>query len=245
MAKVDPNLQKQVIKLGYTASQDELDRVEKETEIERTWWSARPSYNSYQAILDDVASGVATKVVGTKNYLPAMRFRNDKLNAQYPPYLEADTKKLLDELTAEWRTRMDAANLDSNIRLAIASLTIAEDYQKQLATSGKLAILGNPHVRGVAFDIDASAYYLNETPVNDRSSVKEEYNKRFTDAGAAAYVPKYHNFDEHLTREPLEILLDVLREKKRKSQLNFVHEYPGTNNASYHICRNPEYHPKG
>ena len=245
MAKVDPNLQKQVIKLGYTASQEELARVERETEIERTWWSARPSYASYQSILDDVAAGAATKVIGTKNYLPAMRFRNEKLNEQYPPYLESGTKKLLDELTTEWRVRMDAANLDSQIRLAIASLTIAEGYQKQLASSGKLAILGNPHVRGVAFDIDASAYYFGETPVNDRSPVKDEYDKRFTDAGAAAYVPKYHNFDKHLTREPLEILLDVLRDKKLNNELNFVHEYPGTNNASYHVCRNPEYHPKG
>ncbi len=241
---VDPLLNKKVIKLGFQASNEELERVKKATEIEREWWSEREAYSSFSAIEEDVGRGHMTKVEGATNYLPAMRFRNPKLKIQYPPYLEGLTKALLDELTQEWRTRMDAEDQPKDVRLAVANLTITQAYQKELAKSGKLAILGNPHVRGVAFDIDASAYYFGDTPVNDRQNLKSEYDKRFTDAQAASYVPPFRNFDEHLTRRPLEIFGEVLQQAKIDGKLNFVLEYPGTNNASYHICRNPNYKPK-
>lgn len=237
------NIKKEVIQLGYKSDLKETERIKHATLIERKWWRHQHPYQNYAAISDDVKELTLVMVKPTKNYLPALRFRNPKLHHLYPPFLEWYTKQLLDELTDVWRERMNQSKQDIDIRLAIANMTITEDYQKQLVASGKLAILGNPHVRGVAFDIDASAYYLGEIPVNDRKKVKNQYSEKFTSAGAYVKAPEYLNFSSKLTQLPLTLFEEVLAEFKDQKKLNFVHEYPGTNNSSFHICRNPEYQP--
>lgn len=237
------DIKKQVIHLGHKSDAQEIERIKEETSIERVWWGQKQPYQDYAAIAKAVEDNILVKVEQTQNYLPALRFRNSQLHHLYPPYLELHTKLLLDELTDKWRLQMELEGQNGHIRLAIANLVITEEYQKQLVENGKLAIIGNPHIRGVAFDIDASAYYLKDTPVNDRKTVKAKYNQKFEEAKAYIKAPEYLNFSKELTKTPLEILKKVLVEFKNQNKLNFVHEYPGTNNSSFHICRSPSYIP--
>lgn len=221
-------------------SYDHLRSVLSENEIERGWYKNRPGYNSIEQIKADVETGKLVKVEENSNTRPIMRLRNPDLADTFPPYLTQGAAKVLDEAGEEWRRAMDREGFDKTIRIAITSLIRTLEYQADLVKAGKLADPQSVHTRGGAFDLDASGYYLVDTPINPRSGLQSSFKKVFKEMGAA--LPAGRFGDERLYKPRVhELLKTVLETMKADGKLHFVHEFPGTGNDVFHVCHNPEY----
>lgn len=213
-----------------------------ENEIERSWYRGVKGFETVDQILAAAAVGRLTKVEPAPDYLPIMRLRNKKLIHTYPAYLTASSKALLDEIGAEWRKRMLEAGFDPRIRLAVTSLLRTMTYQATIVRAGKLADPESVHTRGEAMDLDASGYYLDETPINPRSQMQKDFAKAFKDMKADMVAAE---FGDYALYEPEvhTILKQVLLGMQEEGKLHFVHEFPGSGNDAFHICRNPAYDP--
>ena len=126
------------------------------------------------------------------------------------------------------------------IRIAITSLVRTVPYQNTIVKAGKLADPDSAHTRGEAFDIDASGYYIDETPINPRTSMQADFMSAFKEIGADVYDQSFGDFSLYQPRVH-ELLKDVLERMMAEGKLHFVPEFPGTSNACFHVCRNPEY----
>lgn len=232
-----------LIKNNVKITKEEFEAAMAETAIERSWYESRPSFQNDDSIERAVKSGKLQKIIAGSNYLPILRFRNPKLHEQYPPYLTRETAALLNEICAEWRKRCTKAGLSGDIRLAITSLTRTAEYQERLIKTGKIAQPDSPHTRGEAFDIDGSGYYEKATPINARRDEHSAYHRAFSKLDAAVTNPEYGDYSKYNPRVH-KILHEVLEDMKAMDKLHYLHEYPGTQYACFHVCRNPLYVPK-
>jgi hypothetical protein len=219
-----------------------LQAVLSENEIERSWYEDVPGYRTIDEIRADVETGKLVKVEPDNNIVPIMRLRNPELVDTYPPYLLKDAAVLLIEVGEAWRRAMDQAGLDKTIHIAVTSLIRTTDYQATLVKAGKLADPDSPHTRGAAFDLDASGYYLGETPVNPRNGLHPAFHQAFKELGAELPAPAFGDAKLYNPRVH-ELLKMALEAMQRAGKLHFVHEFPGTGNDVYHVCYNPEYRP--
>ena len=211
-----------------------------ENAIERKWHHHTPQFHSPEQILAAFGTHRLALVEPNDDILPIKRLRNPQLVATYPAYLTVNAHALLFEVGRRWREAVTKAGWDSQIRLAVTSLIRTESYQHTLVLAGKLADPDSAHTRGEAFDIDASGYYLGETPINPRTAMQDGFRQAFKAMGAdtngiafgdfALYKPEVHT-----------ILKEVLIQMQQENKLHFVHEFPGTGNDCFHVCRNPEY----
>ena len=223
-------------------SRQHLEEVLKENEIERQWYRDVLPFESYASILKAAADGGLEKVKPTADYLPILRLRNPALGETYPAYLTKEAKAVLDEIGRTWRQRADAERIDRKVRLAITSLARTQPYQQLIVKAGKLADPESVHTRGEAFDIDASGYYLDNVPINPRQDREKEFAAAFKELGAELDSPHFGDF--HLYNPKVhDILHEVMNQLQKEGKLHFVHEYPNTNNAVFHACRNPRYQP--
>lgn len=223
-------------------SQAHLKAVLKEVEVEQQWYKDVPPFQSLAQILSAYGTGRLVKVESNLDYQPIMRLRNPKLAESYPGYLTPEAKKLLNEIAHHWREQMEAAGLDKAIRLAITSLVRTTVYQRTIVKAGKLASPDSPHTRGVAFDIDASGYYIGETAVNARQGEQAKFHEAFKELGAELPQPTYADYDRY-NPAVHELLKQVLITMTKDQKLHFVIEYPGTTNQVFHVCLNPSYQP--
>jgi hypothetical protein len=220
----------------------EIKHVKKDTEVERQWYGGITPFLTVKEIIDASKKGYLTKVVEAENYMPIMRLRNVALVDKYPPFLTKQSKRLLDEIANIWRQNCHRSDIDPEIKLAITSLARVQSYQNLLIKSGKLAMPNSPHLRGEAFDIDASGYYQSGVPINPREDEQKEFSKAFKDINAQLDSPQFGSYKLYNPEVHL-ILKEVLEEMQSHDKLNFVHEYAGTTNACFHVCRNPNYLP--
>jgi hypothetical protein len=221
---------------------DHLQAVLKENEIERSWYADVPGYDSIEAIKADVEVGNLVQVKGDANMRPIMRLRNPELAETYPPYLKTTAAALLAEIGDDWRREMEAEKLDQTITIAITSLVRTLEYQATLVEAGKLADPQSPHTRGVAFDLDASGYYLGDVPINPRSGMQADFDEAFGELGIDDRAVRFGDqrlYDPHVHR----LLKQVLELSQADGKLHFVHEFPGTGNDVFHVCVNPGYQP--
>ncbi|MCC7543504.1 hypothetical protein IT415_02235 [bacterium] len=241
----DQDIQADIASLGHKADVDYLAIIKNQTAIERDWWQHVEPFNDADAVDDAVVKGKLLYVGPHEAYLPILRFRNPTLRHSYPPFLETHTLNLLNEIANSWRRQSFDAGVNSDSRLAVTNLVTTVAYQKTLVQTGKLAIMGNPHSRGVAFDIDATGYYLGETPVNHRPADKDKYEKAFANTGHILHAPEFLSDDKYFNPLVHEILQSTLDRFQEQGKLHYIHEYPGTNYSAFHICRNPNYSPVG
>ena len=220
-------------------TQREYRAVEQQTEIERQWYGGQPVFDP-PAIAAAAKAGKLVKVEETANYLPILRFRNLDLEEKYPPYLSKPAKRLLDEMGRNWRKQAQAAGVDGAIRLSVTSLTRSQEYQQIMREAGKLAMADSPHTRGEAFDIDGAAYYQGKSPVNPRAGKQSRWERAFAKLDARLAAPQFLDYSQYDPRVHT-ILSEVLAAMAAQAKLNYVLEYPGTTNACFHVCRQPDY----
>lgn len=215
----DKELFEHFIKNPVLPSGEEKKRVDLEVEKEYQWWEDVAGYATEEDIAVDVANGALVKVDSDDNFCLIMRLRNPELK-DWQPYLKKDAYKLLQEVTGTWRTRMNESGQSSKIRLSVTNLTVSERYQAELIRQGKLATGKSGHTKGESFDIDGAGYYEEGVPINPR--LTQDYISR--------YQPFVHKLLE-------EVLNNLLKEEK----LNYIKEFSGTGNQSFHITRSPYY----
>lgn len=211
-----------------------------ENAIERSWYHKTPGFKSSEQILAAFGTKRLAQVVENDNFLPIRRLRNPQLVSTYPAYLTTDANTLLLEIGQAWRMQMKAEKLDPSIRLAITSLVRTVPYQNTLVKAGKLADPDSAHTRGEAFDLDASGYYIGDIPINPRTAMQADFKSAFKELGAEVYDQSFGDFalyQPHVHG----ILKEVLLSFQAAGKLHFVHEFPGTGNDVFHVCRNPEY----
>jgi UDP-N-acetylmuramoyl-tripeptide--D-alanyl-D-alanine ligase len=240
--KVSINLPHRLLKNNIDLSQKHLEEIKSATVIERQWYEQAKPFKTLAEILAAAKTGRLQKIEPSPNYLPILRFRNPKLAGIYPPYLKAGTKVLLEEVTSRWRKETAIQGVGPDARLAVTALIMTEAYRDELIKAGKLAIDKGPHVLGEAFDIDGCGYYLGESPVNPRRQTHAEWDAVFGQMGAQLARPDFQNYDQYNPKVH-QALQKVLEDMMKEGKLHYVLEYPGTTNASYHICRHPDYHP--
>ncbi|MEO7617363.1 MAG: DUF5715 family protein [Candidatus Saccharibacteria bacterium] len=211
-----------------------------ENAIERTWHHKTAPFTSPDQILAAFATKRLAQVVPTADLLPIRRLRNPQLIATYPSYLTTEAHALLLEIGSLWRQAASAAGFDERIRIAITSLVRTKAYQNTLVKAGKLADPDSAHTRGEAFDLDASGYYIDETPINPRTTMQADFQKAFKELGADVFTDTFGDFSLYQPKVH-EILKEVLVDMQTAGKLHFVHEFPGTGNDVFHVCRNPEY----
>lgn len=221
-------------------SSDHYEQIKAETEIEREWYKEVTPFASYEHINAAVIAGKLTKVEPARDYLPILRFRNPDLHETYPPFLKLKTKRLLDEVTSRWRTLALKKGINERIRLAISALVMSESYRNKLLQSDKLAIDKGPHVLGEAFDIDGCGYYLGDIPINPRPKTQGEWDAAFAHMGVSIPRPDFDSYSKYdpKVHETLKRILDIMM---TEGKLHYVLEFPETTNASFHICRHPDY----
>ena len=211
-----------------------------ENAIERTWHHKTPPFTSSDQILAAFATKRLAQVEPNGNLLPIRRLRNPQLIATYPSYLTVQAHELLIEVGTNWRKAVKAEGFDNRIRIAITSLIRTKPYQDTLVKAGKLADPDSAHTRGEAFDIDASGYYIDETPINPRTTMQSDFQDAFKELGADVFTDAFGDFSLYQPKVH-EILKLVLMDMQKAGKLHFVHEFPGTGNDVFHVCRNPEY----
>lgn len=219
-----------------------IQEILKENAVERQWYSSVPPFKSLNAILKAYKAGRLVKVVPTDTYATIMRLRNPKLMSMYAPFLTPNAKALLEEVCTRCHNQIVAEGLDSRIRLAVTSLTRTTTYQATLIAAGRLADPESAHMRGEVFDVDASGYYLSDTPVHPRKSLDSSIKQAFKKLGADMVAPEIGDISTYKPRVH-QILRGVLVQMAAENKLHFAHEYPNTNNDLYHVCRNPDYKP--
>lgn len=220
--------------------QSHLNEVLAENAIERSWYRKTPGFMTSDAILAAFATKRLALVEADANLLPIRRLRNPQLIDMYPSYLSTEANKVLIEIGIKWREAMKLEGFDGRIRIAVTSLVRTVPYQNTIVKAGKLADPDSAHTRGEAFDIDASGYYIDETPINPRTAMQADFMTAFKDMGADVFNQSFGDFSLYQPRVH-ELLKTVLEEMMAEEKLHFVPEFPGTTNACYHICRNPEY----
>jgi len=155
-----------------------------ENAIERKWHHKTPEFESPDQILAAFATKRLALVESDHNFLPIRRLRNPQLIATYPSYLTTQASELLHEIGDDWRKEMKDQSFDDRIRIAITSLVRTHAYQNTLVKAGKLADPDSAHTRGEAFDLDASGYYIDETPINPRTAMQADFKNAFKEMGA-------------------------------------------------------------
>ena len=211
-----------------------------ENAIERKWYHRTPSFDSADHILAAFATKRLAQVEPSENFLPIRRLRNPQLVATYPSYLTVDAHNLMLEIGVEWRKSMKAEGFDDNIRIAVTSLIRTIPYQNTLVKAGKLADPDSAHTRGEAFDIDASGYYIGEIPINPRTGMQESFKTAFKELGAEIFEGSFGDFSLYQPKVH-ELFKEILIRFQAEGKLHFVHEFPGTGNDVFHVCRNPAY----
>ena len=199
------------------ASQEEIDKTQELIKIEKEWWKNYPAYENLDQIKADIEKGILEEIKSDNNFRLIMRLRNPELK-DWLPYLEKNTGRLFREVGNRWREKMTKEKMPEEIFLAVTNLLVTADYQKKVALRGKLAVEGSSHSKGHSFDIDGCGYYLGDKTINPRQT--PDYEK--------VYVSKVHA-----------MLVEVLEEMKKGGLLNFIREFPDSNNQSFHITRNP------
>ncbi len=216
----DKNLLKDLLfTSNKKAKEQDFNSIKSDVENEKNWWVNSPAYENLNQIISDINNGNLVEINSDENLKLIMRLESDEFT-EWQPYLPKETALLLKKVGQRWREKMRAENLPEEIKLAITNLLISREYQKDLISRGKLALEGSSHSKGQSFDIDGCGYYLNNKSVNPRQT--GNYDK--------IYIKRVHK-----------ILKEVLEELKNENALNFIQEFPNSNNQSFHATRNPNY----
>lgn len=203
----------------FKADEKELEKAKDLYKIEYEWWGDLDPLETNNDINKSFIDGELVEVIEDENIRPIMRLQNPDLK-KWLPYLSRDAHKLLIDLGKNWREKMNKENLPKDIKLSITSLTRSVEYQKEIISSGKLAVEGSSHTKGKSFDIDGCGYYKGE----------EAINPRFTDNYKDVYDTRVHT-----------ILREILQDLKEQGSLNFIPEYEGTTNQCFHVTVAPGY----
>lgn len=231
---------KELLQSNIRVDKKEKKEVLKKIAIERKWHEKTPALKSHKEVIEKHRSGQLKKVAGNDNFLPILRLRNPELIKEYPPFLTEAAAQLLEEICTRWRQEMNKTGADPDIRVAITSMVRTKKYQKKLVRAGKLADPKSVHTKGEAFDIDASGYYLGETPINARKNIQGSYAAAFKKMSAEIKAPAFGDYSKYNPKVH-KLLKKVLTEMQKEEKLHFIHEFPNTKNDVFHVCRNPEY----
>jgi len=213
--------------------QNELSDVHVLTGVEREWIEAgglRP-YESDEEILRDAAAGRLVRVAEGAGFIARQYLADwtpDRSDPDHefhysPPYLRPAAFDLMRDVADKWQ-----AELGNGRFLSITSLVRSTPYQQRLATKKrKLTIDGegmiSSHQVGVAFDIDGCGIVETDDQGNRRQ-----------------VNPRAPRFKPTLLAESRYVLRQLLEDRKRDGQINFVEELPETQEHCFHVAVKPQ-----
>lgn len=214
----------------------EMDRVRRETVIERTWFRDMRPYQTDEEAYAALEKGDLVRVEQFTGLAPIMRLSNHTLERsdpshQYyysPPFLHPEAYKVLQEIVAEWRKKLGESVVSF---LPLTSATRSLAYQKHLyQRPGRNLIVDSSsagiggHMFGYSFDIDATGLYIEN----------EDKSLRMVN-------PRVEGFEEFealivRSRNTLKLILEVY---KNSGVLNYVEEVPNTQEWCFHVTIRP------
>ncbi len=226
-------------KTDFTDDQfrEEMDRVRRETDIERTWFGGMTPYQTDVEAYQALEKGELVRVDQFPGIAPIMRLsnhtpeRSDPSHQYYysPPFLHPYTYEILRRLVEEWRSQVSG---DVALYLPLTSATRSVIYQRRLyeqpgrslAVDSSNAGIGG-HMFGYSFDIDATGLYVEN----------EDKTLRMVN-------PRVEGFEEYkdLITRSRNILKSILEKYKDQGTLNFVEEVPNTQEWCLHVTVKPK-----
>ncbi len=229
------------------AVQEDLCGIDDLLALERSWYQGAPRYSTNRDVLRAAAAGELERIGTDENLKPALRFRNERLEHIYPPYLKPYAAATLKNLGILWRVLGDEAGIHPGIRLSVTSLTRSAAYQGRLVAEGKLAVLDSTHTAGATFDLDLSGYYLHDfymgrdAVVSKREPTTHEniataFRKDYGVEAASVPIrlgPEW--FDQNVP----DTLLAAAELMYGWGLINMVPEMVGSDNSALHIAAAP------
>lgn len=230
------------------ASPEERSFLDQHLARERSWYKDTPRFMTDDDIEAAFLLGDLNEVTNTDDIQLIGRFHGEA-RRENKPYLTPRAAQMLETFAGLWRVKLwqDFHIQTVETRLSVTSMVRSQARQNALvADSRKLASPDSTHCTGNAVDIDVSGYYSvwNDGLVEihshpDRSQVQTlEISKklatRFGDSGLRKHARVY---DHRIT----EAAIEVAEKLHADGDINLVHEFAGTPNATLHMAVNPDY----
>lgn len=132
-----------------------IGTMDQDLEVERGWYADTPGFGTLRDIVAAYRAGELQYIRPDPNMRPNTRFMNPQLNYRHVPLLTPNAATVLHVFGAEWRKAAQTLGVNTDIRLAVTSMTRTAIYQQELVDAGKYASdTHSTHVVGNAFDID-------------------------------------------------------------------------------------------
>ena len=229
-------------------SPQELQALRTNTAPEREWYKDWHVYKTNEAILAAARMGVLSMVETDRNLTLIGRMRNPSLHNRFPPFLLPNSRNALHVIGALWRKQLLEDGMEEpRALLAVTSLVRSDEEQQELVRLGKLADPESTHRNAVAFDIDASGYYISDYELGLVPVVHPNRNqfgmRRIAailqkESGVAYDAPESdYEFDPRIPTA----LLTVAEALHKSGVINRIVEFVGEPNQCVHIAPNPEY----
>jgi hypothetical protein len=208
----------------------ELERVYKETQIERDWIAEaglRPYSDRYRLMVAERAGQL--QAVDSSDDFRLIRRLATRSPEYSLPLLRGRALHVLQFIAASWGIEEGADGQD-NWALSVTSLARDTQYQARISASErKVAVkpkggsdsIHSSHEYGLAFDLDASGLYRN------------------AGNGWEAVHPRVeHDFDGKIDQSRM-TLRGILRGLEQQTYVNVCEELAGTKQWVFHVCVNP------
>lgn len=137
-----------------------IGTMDQDLAVERGWYADTLGFGTLRDIAAAYRAGELQYIRPDPNMRPNTRFMNPQLHDRYVPLLTPNAATVLHVFGAEWRKAAQTLGVNTDIRLAVTSMTRTAIYQQELVDAGKYASdRQSTHVVGNAFDIDLGGYY--------------------------------------------------------------------------------------
>lgn len=228
---------------------EQIAAVQESTAIEREWYESWHHYADNEDVRRGIAQGKLLYVHESKDGKPIQRMPSKAPeHEKYWCYLGRGALSVLRYIEREWRSELDAKNLDPNgeYLLAYTSFTRAILYQAEIIEEGALAVDESTHEVGEALDTDASSYYRRLADGRYQSIPHPDRPLGTVAAIGDTLRPDGQTFDT--TPEPrpdlydpriTDALVNVGRRLAGMGLINQVIEFEGTANQLTHVAPNP------
>lgn len=217
------------------------------------WYAGAKRYPTNSRIVSEMLHRTADLVYvsGDTNIALVARLRNDDRIEQFPPILTKNSAQALYSIGRMWRRQMVSSGVDDpSVRLAVTSLARSQEEQDIISSDpAKLAAEFGTHPNAVAFDIDASGYYVADRQLGLVSIPHPDRPKKAV--GNISAILKQGDAKAFDMPEPtqeydpavIDNLLELTDSLHKLNMINRIVEYVGTSNQCIHIAPNPKPFP--
>lgn len=231
----------------------EFQEAQKILQRELDWHQSSARFQTNDDVSEAFMEGRLIRVTPTDHFRPIARLLNPDLQETYPPFLTKKALKELKKVTKSWHKLVNKLDKQyKDLRVPVTSLTRSQKYQNGLVKLGKFATPHSTHCTGYTFDLDASSYYLKQEdgtfksvpdPRRNTGQTKKiigNISKNIREI-AKDNQAKFHttqssaNYNQEIT----DLLIEAVKKRAKRGQINYVIEFKGTPNRVVHVCVKP------